>query len=129
MGVSDMSAAVAFSAAKRQAVASALVLASLCFSGCLQQRKENCIEFRVLADACYASAGLEPFFVENVDCEKPASSLGEYTCLVGEYTAARDDEVCTGAREAYGTVDAASLACFGWDADLAGDAANEDDVR
>ena len=127
MGVSDLTAAVAFSRAKRQATALVLVVASLCFAGCLQQRKANCVEFRELADECYVSAGIEPFFEENVDCTKPASSLGEYTCLVTEYTAARDDGACFGVLEAYETVDAASLACFGWDGDLVGDLADDDD--
>ena len=87
-------------------------------AGCLDaQRKPHCEAFVVAADACYARAGLDPFFAQNVNCEEPLSTVPEYKCLLAAY----EDAACADAAEAHAAVDAASLDCLGWNGDLASD--------
>lgn len=90
-------------------------------AGCQAQRQERCSAFAAAADACYVSAGLSPFFEANVDCVDPASTLREYTCLLGFYEGAS----CRTAAAAYALVDEASLECLGWNEELSG--ADDDD--
>ena len=125
-----MPAAVAVVAARRQAgdwlrgfAAVALVLALGTGAGCLEQRQEQCRVFAATADACYVNAGLDRFFQENVDCDRPVSTLEEYRCLVKQYEAAD----CSSQLAAYTAVDDASLECLGWDEGLADQLADDDD--
>ena len=77
------------------------------------------------ADACYARAGLDPFFAANVDCEEPLSTVAEYKCLLASYEEAR----CADPANAHAAVDAASLDCLGWNGDLSGDDADSGDPK
>ena len=92
-------------------------------AGCLEQRQEQCRVFAATADACYVNAGLDRFFQENVDCDRPVSTLEEYRCLVEQYEAAD----CSSPLAAYAAVDEASLECLGWHEGLADQLADDDD--
>ena len=128
-----MGARVAAGAAASQAVRKArrrrgrvgwsALLALVGATGCLDaQRKPHCEAFVAAADACYARAGIEPFFAANVDCEAPLSTVAEYKCLREEY----EEAECADEAEAHAAVDAASDACLGWNGGLAEDVDDDD---
>lgn len=73
------------------------------------------------ADACLTQAGLPLFFAENVDCERPVSTVREYRCLEAAYVRATDNGLCRDRDSAALIVDFTSLSCLGFSGGLSGD--------